>query len=454
VIFWDEWEMIPLLVKQSAGTLTFSDLFAQHNEHRILFPRVAMLTLGGLTRYNTVAEMFFSWSLICMTALLIFHAYQKRFPSSARARFLLTFLPVSILLFSFRQYESILWGFTNQIYLMTFGVVATFVLLDRSKKADSWFIFSVLSAVVASFSFLVGLAAWPVGLVQLSVSRRKGDPRMALWCLAGALITMSYFYGFVLALDHAHAVGFVDASVYFLILIGSPLSYGPLPFGAFAAASFGIVSLLISSLFVAEARRRRILGENRVWLSFILFACMFSGITALGRSGLELAQALSSRYTPITSLGIVGLYFLAISVLENHGSRSKKCYSCWGKKFGTRALPVLMIVWLMVPYAVGWQVGAITRNEREMGACVLMTYRTQSDENIRNYLYPDPSVVRERAPFLEQHKLNVFNEPVSNMSVVCSLPCSSFCDSGFQHLSCRLSRASFPSALGLDMATR
>jgi len=51
--------MIPLIEKMYNGTLSFSDLLAQHNENRILFPRVVMLSIGSITRYNTIAEMFF-----------------------------------------------------------------------------------------------------------------------------------------------------------------------------------------------------------------------------------------------------------------------------------------------------------------------------------------------------------------------------------------------------------
>ena len=47
-----------------------------------------------------------------------------------------------------------------------------------------------------------------------------------------------------------------------------------------------------------------------------------------------------------------------------------------------------------------------------------MTYKIQSDENLRNYLHPVPTVVRERAEFLERNKLNVFSEPAINLSTL------------------------------------
>jgi hypothetical protein len=53
--FWDEWDRTaPLFEKMAAGTLGFADFFAQHNEHRILFPR---LIFFGLTMPKPVGPI-------------------------------------------------------------------------------------------------------------------------------------------------------------------------------------------------------------------------------------------------------------------------------------------------------------------------------------------------------------------------------------------------------------
>jgi hypothetical protein len=407
VIFWDEWEIVPLIQKAMSGTLSFSDLFAQHNEHRILFPRIAILAIGGLTRYNTVALMFFSWILICLTGSIIFCVYRKKFSLSSYPKILI-FLPVSFLLFNFRQYESILWGFTCQIYLMLFGVVATFSLLEMSKKIDFWFVLCFLSAILASFSFSVGLLVWPVGLLQILISGKKKDLwKSLLWSSVGLIVFVSYLYGYAKPSHHPPLnyvlVNPVEAGRYFLTLIGAPFSYE-----SATATAFGMVIVLIAALVIFQGRSRELLRTNGVWLSSILFAALSSVVTTIGRSGFGVKQALSSRYTPIITLGIIGLYLLAASISRKFPARSKS--------FGAHGLLVLILVGLITSYGAGWRVGQNTKNYREMGAYVLMTYKIQSDENIRNYLYPNPAVVRERGRFLEQNKLNVFNKPLINIS--------------------------------------
>jgi hypothetical protein len=410
VIFWDEWEMIPLVQEMMGGTLPFSHLFAQHNEHRILFPRIAMLAIGRLTRYNTVAEMLFSWILICLTGLLIFHAYWKKSSWNSYPKLLLIFLPVPLMLFSFGQYESILWGFTNQIYLMIFGAVATFSLLEVSKKIDVWLVLSLLSAILASFSFAVGLMVWPVALLQILISERKRDLRKTLlWCLVGIVVVACYLYSFVKPANHP-PLSYVltnplGASTYFLTLIGAPFSYD-----TFMSAAFGLVILLIAVIVIAQGCHGRILRRNGVWLSFILFVFLSSIATTVGRGGFGVEEALSPRYMPITILGIVGLYLLGLSVFEKSPAKSKG--------FAVHALLALLLLGLIVSYGIGWQAGQTWSYSREIGAYVLKTYKIQSDENIRQYLYPDPAIVRERAQFLEQNKLNVFSEEALDTSTL------------------------------------
>src|SRR5438132_10662621 len=70
--FWDEWDgTAPIFEKMAAGTLGLADFFAQHNEHRILFPRLIFFVLGRLTHWNVRAELWVIWllTLICLFSI-------------------------------------------------------------------------------------------------------------------------------------------------------------------------------------------------------------------------------------------------------------------------------------------------------------------------------------------------------------------------------------------------
>src|SRR5215468_5425056 len=65
----DEWDgTAPLFEKMADGSLRFGDFFAQHNEHRIFFPRLIFFALGRLTHWDVRAEVWAIW-LLTLTCL-------------------------------------------------------------------------------------------------------------------------------------------------------------------------------------------------------------------------------------------------------------------------------------------------------------------------------------------------------------------------------------------------
>jgi len=403
VIAWDELTMVPLIEKMMSGSLSFSDLVAQQNEHRLPFARIAMLALSRFTQYNTVDEMYLSWALLSLSALLLLCLWRRS--SQCRVpQLLLTFLPVSIMIFSFRQYHTILFGYSCHTYFMVLGGVAALSFLNFSKKLDLWFISSVLGAIVASFSLVVGLMIWPAGLLQIMMSERKRRLTEVLsWSIIGVLTWAFYFYGYVKPSWHPPLEYFatdpLGTIAYFLTLIGSPFSFIGIHYAM--AAAIGVVVLLIGAVVLGHAYKGRILRRNGVWLSFIAFAVLASAANTIGRTGFGIELALSSRYTPITVLGIVGSYFLAMSVSQHHTAKRTS--------FGASALLAIILIGTIVSYGAGWHLGPALRDSAQMGAYVLETHSIQSDENIRKYLCPDPANLREWARFLQVNKLNVFS---------------------------------------------
>src|SRR5215472_6657949 len=68
----DEWDgTAPLFEKMADGTLGVADFFAQHNEHRIFFPRLIFFALGRLTHWNIRAELWVIWllALVCLFSI-------------------------------------------------------------------------------------------------------------------------------------------------------------------------------------------------------------------------------------------------------------------------------------------------------------------------------------------------------------------------------------------------
>src|SRR5215212_2661844 len=77
VVFADAWDMVLVFRKWFSGRLAFADLYAQHVEHRMFFPRGVELLLGSLTRYNNVAEMYLIVSCFLITAAVLLLAFRR-----------------------------------------------------------------------------------------------------------------------------------------------------------------------------------------------------------------------------------------------------------------------------------------------------------------------------------------------------------------------------------------
>jgi hypothetical protein len=68
VPFMDDWQFVPLLEKARNGTLTFQELFAPHDEHRLLLPRIiiiaSMFAAGGDYR----AQSYITFAVVAVTS--------------------------------------------------------------------------------------------------------------------------------------------------------------------------------------------------------------------------------------------------------------------------------------------------------------------------------------------------------------------------------------------------
>jgi hypothetical protein len=407
VIFWDEWEVVPLFAKMTMGTLSLSDLFSQHNEHRLFLSYLVMLGVDKLSSFDTVAESMLSWLLICFTGLLIYLSLRRRFPEQSNLSKLVLYLPISVLLFSFRQYESILWGWPVTEYISDFAVVAAFFLLEGSRKVDVRFLLAFLSGAVASFSLFNGLLVWPVGLFQVMAgSKKTARRRTILWGLVGVGTFLIYFHGWVKPLPPLNYVlsNPIVGVDYLLAIIGAPFTFDPLN-----ALAYGSVILVIGVLTLIRGLKARVLARSGLFLSLAFFGFLSAFATTVGRSGLGVDQALSSRYTHTMALGIIGLYLLANFVCKKHAIHRRS--------FETHALLAIIVLGAIVSYHGGWQDGVSWQQSRQLSAYLLRTYQYQSGANMQTYLYPASLIfIHEWASYLEQRKLNVFAETQLNVS--------------------------------------
>lgn len=401
VVVRDQWEMVTLFRNLFSGELSFLDLWEPHNEHRFLFPRIVMLSLGVMTEWNNLAEMYLIQA--CLFATLIGLLLAFRAGGGSRLFF---FIPIAFLVFSLRQSQNMLWGYQITFaFAQTFGVLALFFLYisGRGNLRKVAFSASLLSGTVAAFSAIQGLLVWPAGLLQLLLTPlEKATKRIliAVWGLVGAGEWIVYF------LDYERDVGSslslllaspVTGAEFFLTLLGSPLfpQRGLILVGGAILA--GLIAL--SSFLIFKERK---LGEYSFWLSLLVFSLFVSLSVMSGRIRLGVEAATASKYTTFSILAVVCVYVITVRLWSER--RSHLTTALLGVSLVTISLSIPVSYWN------GINLGREVERSREEAAFILSTYESQPDELLET-LHRRPGTVERRAPILKELGYNVFSEP-------------------------------------------
>jgi len=402
VVFWDQWELVTLIEKMYTGHITFMDLFAQHNEHRILFPRIIMLALAEMTHYNTIAEMYFSWVLVIFTLILVYLMFKKDLGNSPLTWMM--FVPIAWLMFSFRQFENILWGWQIQIYLATLGFIISIYFLERSEKIDIIFFMAIAGAIVSSFSFANGLAVWLAGIIYIFITEKKNQRSLlSMWILFAILTFILYFYGFQRPTVHPDPLfAFKNPSVgiqYLLAAIGSPIT-----FEKYRGIIVGFIFSIITCIVIFHTRfNKTFLHNNAKWIALIVFSFISAILMTIGRAGLGVEQALASRYVTFTQIAFIGTYCILLNI-QNKSINTKE-----NQRFFLIlvALVALIISGIFVGYTEGYKMAEDTHVYKLGISYFLLGYNFTPDE-ILLQLHPYVNVVKQRGEILKKYNLNVF----------------------------------------------
>lgn len=168
--YWDQWKFVPLLIKAHYGELTFSDLWAQHLEHRILFPRIIMLLLAYITNWNIMYELYLS---VILAGLILWFLYLLL--RLTVGNYIPSWLPIvmSFLTFSTIQYENWMWGWQIQIFLNVLCIVIAILSVSRFPGNLKGIAIAIVFSFIASFSFNNGLLIWIIIAILLFFQNGK-----------------------------------------------------------------------------------------------------------------------------------------------------------------------------------------------------------------------------------------------------------------------------------------
>jgi hypothetical protein len=414
VPYLDQWEIAPFFEKLSRGTLTLSDLFAQQNEYRQLFPHFIFVALGRLTGWNVKYEMMVSLLLACFVAFGVRRLGALTFADPHRRGVL--FLLASLLIFSTIQYDNWLFG-VQVVYFMPAACVVAGLLVAYSKRVGTIAAVTVCACLsaVAMFSSANGIVAWlvlPPALLGARAGARAAWKRwLPTWCAGLALCAAVYAHGYHSPASHPSTSEVLrhpfDASAYFVAFLGGPLAAGYFPLAvALVVGSVALLSYAFACAYIFKFRDdRELLRRSAAWASLGLYSLGTGAFVTVGRLGFGVAQAVSTRYAAFSLYLLVALIYVLPCVVEDATRRGYITAARLAtlKRLGALSAVLLLIAHVLI-FALVVPHGAAEWRRARLGAkaCLLFIEVIPEERCLTEGLYPDVRLLRERAESLDR----------------------------------------------------
>jgi len=412
VPYWDQWDNLILEVDKLFWHTIPLDLphwlFYQHNEHRILVPRLVFAIDRFLFGMNNQFNFFCNVAIqATLAALMITVAVRAEGQRIAEKLWIIG--AVLAVLFSAMQWENFLWGFQVQFLGVNLAALATFAAVGLGRPSGARLAMVILFASIAVYTLSSGMAV-PFLAVPLALWVRWPRQHVAILSFAALALLASYLYSYQTPShlsDPARAIWQVrDVLLYVLNEMGNPFGL------VFAEAHLrepmslgwvcGAVGVLLLAVFaIAMLRQRDRAGPVPILIATALFGLGMMSLAALGR--LKFGLALSSRYSSPVLMFWASLLVLATIHLRQHHARRR-----------VAGMTVLTVVVLGLAYyqrsftAIGW---AWTVPRLEATTALLANI---DDPEALVRVYPTPSVPWDRAPLLRERHLSLFADQWSD----------------------------------------
>ncbi|RZJ67912.1 MAG: hypothetical protein EOO50_03565 [Flavobacterium sp.] len=286
-------------------------LFAQFNEHRIVYDRIWTLVsykLFGKVDFNFLA-LIGNLSYLGIFLLLAL-------PLRKRGWFYV--LPVAILIFNFAFHENMTFPMatlSNNTGVL-FSLLSIYFAVKSEKHAYLSIVFFVLAVLtVGSGLFLIFLLP--------AIFWYRGKKKL-FWAFIGvAVATLAlYFIGYQKPPQTPDVFETIlyfklKATTFFFSFIGSIFSYNliftnDLTDSVVFSAMFGLVMVIFYGYLI----RKRYYKDNLLAFAMISFVILVAGITSVTRAQFGIETAIASRYKLYSAIMLVYCYYYFLEKVE------------------------------------------------------------------------------------------------------------------------------------------
>jgi hypothetical protein len=402
VPYWDQWDELIVDAKQ-----VFSPwLYSQHNEHRILFPRLIFaidrFAFAETNKFNFAANIALALALVTVVVFVAHRHISRRLSDTLWiAGTALT------LLFSAMQYENFLWGFQVQFFGVELAAVASIGLLVLGGRGWVSLIASIGFSAIAVYTLASGMPV-PFLAIPLAIWAQRSRSQIAVLALAAVALLASYLHGYVSPSGHSDPLltmlrpGLLH---YAVAEIGNPLSQFLQAVRSPHRAAV-ILDLLIGTLglglfgtttVILLRRGRAVGGVELFFFGIAAFGVSVAFLTALGRLKFGAGQALSVRYASPMLLLWLALAMLAICEVQHRRPDRRPA------AMGLTVLVLCGLVWAQPAFVRAGMAWVLPRRE---AMTALLANVEDSDQ--LGKIYPHLDRLKQLAAGLRANHLAVF----------------------------------------------
>ncbi len=191
----DDWDDISLVAQALHGHLTIRALWSEYVAGHPFVARLIVVAFGVFDHLNEKSIVVFCAgtfiiSFLCL--LVMFRSYL-----GDRLTFL-SVLSLGLVWFSVGDPWNAFWASSAvTVYpVVFFFITMTLLLVIPRRLKNLFFVFGIMAAVAASFTYLQGFVLWPAGLICLlwiRPSDRQKYFTSAIWIIAAAITAVVYF---------------------------------------------------------------------------------------------------------------------------------------------------------------------------------------------------------------------------------------------------------------------
>ena len=314
---WDDYDAILtwinfVLSKPSLAEF-MTKLFAQHNEHRIVFGNlVSLISYFSLGKVDFISLSIFGVLGLFFVFLLIIYIGKKNNLT------LLELLPVPYLMFSLIQWELISWAMASiSQYWQLFFSILSLTIISTSNQLRN-LVLAFIFATIALYTGGGGLLVFPVIFIYLLI--RKNVKNTFIWFTLTCLVVFVYFiffhYGAPDSSNICRNLAFSHLDIWFqylLLFLGSDIL--PIANNSFFLASlWGFILVQVFIYFLIKKNYK----DNILLFLIILFIIITGMVIAFNRFDINLGSALAPRYYCYTAIFSIVIYFFSLKIFTSY----------------------------------------------------------------------------------------------------------------------------------------